>query len=654
MSLKRFTFFLVLFMTVFSIYFLSFASELYNNLKILVNADGKKSYGFYVHQSGLLVTDHDISGNFVELKISQSLSVTEKALVVKKLPLQGFSLLAAEPTSRSLYPLGDSDSVDIGDKIYIPGSYKGKIVSKRNNLDDYHYPCFTTTLPAKRENIGKPVLDINNKIIGLYISFRNKHLIVPINRVKPLIKQHNQVKKLFSFPGEESEDNSNPKAILTKGYPVVDKSISWKNNLLPLNQYGGNTDFSFGHIKDMAFDHKNNLYIIDSVYNEIKKISLSSVLKETSIAAWTLEDPNSDSKVPVDPIGSDNTDSSGGNPSAEKGIQPVDSDETEAQKVKTKKELPPPPSHTITVDLNRPVSVTVSYAGLIYVLDHGLEEIIIFNEDLKVVHRFNYRKIAGHFNPVLIRAFGDKIYAITDTDRLYRLSFRKSTEEFIASNIKFLHDRWLTANLIDFDYHKDHFYWLDNKKKLIRVMTKEQNISKSLELNVDTPRSIAAHNEELYVLDKLSGTIHVLQPDGTLKGTLKGSVENASGSPSLIKVSSKGILAIAYNNLSHIRLYRTSGELIKVLSNHSSKDKRFSSPISITVNQDKTPVAVSEDSLIHNITASGSLNGDGSGNTLLPEEKTSLRGIVASPTGDIFFTDTQNDRLLIKPAKPNS
>ncbi|MDH5680226.1 MAG: S1C family serine protease, partial [Spirochaetota bacterium] len=489
MSIKRFVFFLLITATVSSIYFLSFGSELYNNLKILVNADGQKGHGFYVHQTGLLVTDHAISENFVELKISQSTSVTEKALVVKKLPFQGFSLLAAEATSRTLYSLGDSDSVDIGDKIHIPGSYSGKIVSKRNNFGDYHYPCFTTDLPADKNNVGKPVLNINNKIIGLYISFRNKHLLVPINRVKPLIKQHNQVKKLFSFPGEEIGDNLANKALLTKGYSIISEDNSWKNNLLPLTQYGGNPDFSFGHIKDMAFDQKNNLYVIDSVYNEIKKISLSSVLKEGGDNGWTLYPPNPSSTDLLEPRGSDITEPTTADTTTDTGIKPDDTAETKDPKDNDKAKTPPPPSHTKTVDLERPVSVTVSYAGLIFVLDHGLEEIVIFNEDLKIVHRFNYKKIAGHFNPVLIRAYGDKIYAITDTDRLYRMTFRKTSEEFVATNIKFIHDRWLTANIIDFDYNKDHFFWLDNKKKLIRVMNRKQKISKSLRLNMDTPRS---------------------------------------------------------------------------------------------------------------------------------------------------------------------
>ncbi|MDH4129616.1 MAG: NHL repeat-containing protein, partial [Spirochaetota bacterium] len=115
-------------------------------------------------------------------------------------------------------------------------------------------------------------------------------------------------------------------------------------------------------------------------------------------------------------------------------------------------------------------------------------------------------------------------------------------------------------------------------------------------------------------------------------------------------ISPSGILAIAYKNYSHIRLYHSNGRMLKILSVFSKKDHEIESPSSIALDSQNRLMVVNQNSELY-------LLSDEKDNTIKQEIKytmekdfnISLRGIVSGTEGKIYISDTANDRLIVFP-----
>ncbi len=638
MSFKRIVIVILSFIVIILPFYIIASSQVKSNVKKIGILKNKrfvfKSYGFYISHEGHILTTHQHSRNLNSVKVRPTRTVS--AHLYKSFPLEGYTLFKARKSPMDqIYRLGDSDSVDIGDQVTLDGGSKGQILYKLNNFNNYHYPCFLTDFAYNRTDMGKPVLDVNNKVIGMLINYKNSVVIVPINRIKHLIKK--PLKDLISRrPG---------------GYRVVyidkvkPKAMEGGTSPVPVKEYAGNPDYSFGSIKDMAFDQNNNLYIIDEYYREVKKIALSGLREEfTPPDMMKTKAPSmkkDDKKIP----------SMKGKTKA----KPIVVDRSVEKRMK---KVSHRPFNTRKISIKQPVSLTITDNNNIYVLDHASRKIVLLNQDLINVYDINYNKIAKTFNPVKVRAFGNELFAVSDVNRLYHLEQDKA-----SLKIKAKVNKLKKVEFMDLAQGNGLFYWLDHAHRTIRIMDKNRVLSRTIKIRSKTPypSSIAVYKGIIYVFDKESGKISLYGGKGKFIRYWSGDISNKSGSPTLMRVSSAGIVAIAYEGHSHIRLFHLNGKLIKILSSFSDQSKEVENPISISIDPLKRLSIITGGPGVHLYPTENTKivsPGDSSPRSikyLLKRDLTvSFRGIASDSEGLFFLSDTRKDRVFAFPKAPGA
>lgn len=658
---------IILLISILSYYIFAYSQNtprLYND----VYSYHGKSIGFYVGGKGYFVTGHDIVKGLTKAEINRFENVQDKALHYKSFPLEGFSVLKIErELNREVYEIGDSDSVDIGDKIKLPGSSKGKILFKLNHYKKYYFPCFIANFERKKENIGKPVLNFANEVIGLYIKYDNQYLIVPINRIKPYIKEAFQKSEPLS-PGAEKAKTEN-----VKSEDIIEEKLSDQYNLTEnpkaVRQLLGQPDYQFGEIAEFNFDRNNNLYVLDSYYNELKKISYSGLVEEFSdpLKAVKKEEavmPESDEmaadkkekskKSKAKQIQKDaiKTDAKKDKKTESTKVDPEKLDDGMADKKEADVKKTLPISKKIT--LKQPVSFAVTESGLIYVLDHGDRKIKIYNELLDLYKELSYDSIARYFTPSKVRAFGNQVFLTSETNKLYVLRQDKASGQMPAVKLNFRKYKWKSMDLEDLAYSMDRFYILDKMSNEILVLSKDLVLIKKFNVKGKFPKSISLFKNELYVFDLENKETFIYDKDGNYLRSWGGPINSFSGNVSLLKVSSTGMVAAAFENFSHIRLYNLDGRLIKILGPFAEGQNDNLSFLSLTMDNDKRLNLVGSDASIYLLPTDDSLS-------LKKERKfvlkgnlnTAFRGITKGKKGEIFVSDTQTDRLLAYPGIAN-
>ncbi len=550
-----------------------------------VSTNSGRSHGFYISRLGRVITDYSITKGYVSGTLHHSANNKEQG-IFEKYPLEGFSILV---TSRryvpDAYEHGDSDQVDVGDEVQLGGSVYGKILARYNNYNQYHYPCLTANFPADTNSVGRPVLDIHKRVIGIYINYKGNYLIVPINRIKSRVLS-GYMKNRNVYPGYErfKKDKQTPVA---------------------MTQYGGNPDYQFGIISDIGFDQKNNLYVVDELYKEVKKIPLSGLSKELS-----------------------------------------------ENKSVVKRSL----------KKNSPSSLAVTYAGVVYVLDRSNKQIIVYNSDLNIIKTLTYNRLAG-FNPVKIRAFGDELFAISSTGRyneLFHLDFDKVQGKILARRMIVPGLKWQINRLIDMAYENNHFYWLyqniyKNSSSHVKVINKNRNAVQDISIMSAFPSSVSVYENKCYVFDKENQKISIHNKDGQLINFWSGDISTKQGSAQYVKISPAGIVAVVYRNNSHIRLFQMNGDLIKNISVFSDKGKELESPLSVAVNSNNRLFEVNGSSTIHNYNLAQRSKQFSEVKYLLSDDfSPSFRGICEGSGGKIYVSDTERDRILIYPRNHQS
>ncbi len=556
-------------------------------------ANGSR-YGFFISNKGHFITDSTITKGITIGNIVMSRNVSQEAYVISNKLLEGYSILKTKESDKP-YTLGDSDTVDIGDKIYIPVAAgknykKAKVLFKLNNFNEYYYPCFIPNIRYNKADIGKPVLNVNKHIIGILTSYNNNFVIVPINRVKPLIRDELSVNiKNNKPPNKKDTNNSESK-----------KENFSLDSIKPTQQYGGNPYYHFGSIKDMAFDQDNNLYIIDEGYKEIRKIVLSG-LTEHFIK-----------------------------PDNKKDIHKGDVNNI----IKINKPL-----------IDNPISLAVNKSGQVYVLDSGLKSILVLNRNLKIVKKYNYSNILKYIKPKKIMTYGNEVFITSDTNRLFHVSLQKKTDGLISQMLVRRDGEGLSLDIIDSDFNNNKLFWIT--KNSIQKMTKNRSISTYHGIKKEYPKSISAIGDRIYILNSKTKKIGIYTKKGKFIRYFAGNILTRRGNPSFMKVSSTGILAVAYDNNSHIRLYHLDGRLIKVLSSFSHSEKEFDSPLSIAVDGLGRLNIVTGNTGLYLIENANTDSAKTSIKYLSKADLSlSLRGITSVGPRDVFVSDTKKSSLM--------
>ncbi len=632
MSLKRIVLVILAFIVlILPIYILASSKVKSKVKKIGILKNNKfafKSYGFYISHEGHILTTHHHTQRLNSIKVRPTRTIS--AHLYKSSPLEGYTIFKTRVRSMDqIYPLGDSDSVDIGDQVTLAGESKGQILYKLNNFNNYHFPCFLADFPYNMTDMGKPVLDVNGKAIGMLINYKNSVIIVPINRIKPLIKK--PLRDLQSRrPG---------------GYRIVyiDKVQAKARNgstiPMPVKEYGGNSDYNFGSIKDMAFDQDNNLYVIDNIYREVKKIALSGLRDEFT--------PPRMVKPKTPSMKTDGV----------KSPSPKET-KTKAMAGTIKGKVPHKPINTRKAFIKQPVSLTITDNNNIYILDHARRKIVLLNQDLKNIYEINYNNVAKTFNPIKVRAFGNELFVVSDVHRLYHLE-----QDKMSLKIKAIHNKLAKIEFMDLAQENGLFYWLDHAHHEIRIMDKNRVVSKRFKIQSKTPypSSIAVYKGIIYVFDKESGKISLYNGKGRFIRYWSGDISNKSGSPTIMRVSPAGIIAIAYEGHPHIRLFQLNGTLIKTLSPFSNQDREVEDPISISIDPLKRLSIITGGPGVHLYPTENTKiasPGDSSPRSikyLLKNDLTvSFRGIASDSEGLFFLSDTRKDRVFAFPKAPGA
>ncbi len=638
MSLKRIVLVILAFIVIILPIYILASSKVKSKVKkigiLRNNRFTFKSYGFYISHEGHILTTHYHTQQLNSIKIRPTRTIN--AHLYKSSPLEGYTIFKTRVSSMDqIYRLGDSDSVDIGDQVTLAGETRGQILYKLNNFNNYHFPCFLADFSYTMMDMGKPVLDVNNRAIGMLINYKNSVIIIPINRIKPLIKkplrdlQHRR-------PG---------------GYRIVyiDKVRATAKNAstipMPVKEYGGNPDYNFGSIKDMAFDQDNNLYVIDDVYREVKKIALSGLREE--FTSPRMVQP----KTPSLKMDDKKTPSLKGKMKG-KPVVVDKSVETRKEKVSHR------PINTRKAFIKQPVSLTITANNNIYILDHARRKIVLFNQDLKNVYEINYNNVAKTFNPIKVRAFGNELFVVSDVHRLYHLE-----QDKMSLKIKAIHNKLARIEFMDLAQENGLFYWLDHAHHEIRIMDKNRVVSRRFKIQAKTPypSSIAIYKGIIYVFDKESGEISLYDGKGKFIRYWSGDISNKSGSPTIMRISPAGILAIAYEGHPHIRLFQLNGTLIKILSPFSNQDREVENPISICIDPLKRLSIITGGPGVHLYPTENTKiasPGDSSPRSikyLLKNDLTvSFRGIASDSKGLFFLSDTRKDRVFAFPKTPGA
>ncbi len=155
--------------------------------------------GFLIDRSGLVVTNlHVVSSlHRVALRLSTG-DVYDHVLVRSFDERRDLALLKISGYDLPTLPLGNSDSVQIGDPVVLvgnplqlEGSVTSGVISGIRTLEDEGYRVIQTDAAANPGNSGGPLIDNRGRAIGV-LTFKlqgteNLNFVVPINYVRGLI-----------------------------------------------------------------------------------------------------------------------------------------------------------------------------------------------------------------------------------------------------------------------------------------------------------------------------------------------------------------------------------------------------------------------------------------------------------------------------------
>lgn len=587
-----------------------------NSVRQLSTPEGSV-YGFSLQSSSgsnFFITSFEGTRLLTQIEVPHSKNSKNgsiSASLVYQNEWEGYSIYELsdplETDSTISFSLGDSDTVDRDDRVFLLGPKEEKeerkasqILFRATQWNDYFYSCFLLKGDWDLSDRGRPVLNSAGQLIGLFVSYKEQGLVIPLRFIQ---------EKLYSLKQQDynKEESIEEKVIWQPGQepnPQAEPTVN-PNSLIPIQEFSENPEYSFGEIADMDTDQKNHLYVLDKKYREIRRIPLEKLFtpqpiqtnetsNEISIEEKASQETPSDVELSFPPSSSSSSPSS---PNSSEGTERIENrkgmdgivegiEETQIKKEANHSEV-------IRIFLEKPISLTVSRSGLIYVLDEGSKSIVFLNENLEVLARQSYRNSAEEINliPKKIRAWGSEIYLISDTEQLYHLALEKKTGEFLLQPVmrrkSLPNERWS-----DLAYEGNQYYALDSAKKEIRILNERKRIIHSFSLSkMNWPSHIGVYKNEIFVLDQANKQISIYDPEGKLLRVWQKEILSSSGNAHFMRMSPNGFLALGYRYETHIRLFHSEGQLIETLSPFPEGSRDF--PVSLTVSLGGIPSFVS-------------------------------------------------------------
>lgn len=196
--------------------------------------------GFIITSDGMIVTNkHVVEDTEAEYTVITNEGKEYPAKILARDPSRDVALIKIEGNNFPVLPLGDSDSVKIGQTVIAIGNSLGEFSntvskgiisgSKRNVTAGSGYGeseqlsnIFQTDAAVNPGNSGGPLIDLDGKVIGINVAMaqgaENIAFSIPVNHVKKTIDQVKNNGKI-----------STP--FLGIRYVIVDETIQKKNNL---------------------------------------------------------------------------------------------------------------------------------------------------------------------------------------------------------------------------------------------------------------------------------------------------------------------------------------------------------------------------------------------------------------------------------------
>ncbi|MBI4890436.1 MAG: trypsin-like peptidase domain-containing protein [Acidobacteria bacterium] len=175
--------------------------------------------GFIIDKSGRILTNnHVVSGRAPELQVTLANGQKYKATILYKDPANDLALIKIDPRGEVKYlPLGDSDSLQVGQKVLAIGnpfglqgtlttgivSSVGRTIADENGRE--LQGMIQTDAAINPGNSGGPLLDSNGNVIGINTAIYGPGgnigigFAMPINRAKTMIEDY-QANKTYGRP----------------------------------------------------------------------------------------------------------------------------------------------------------------------------------------------------------------------------------------------------------------------------------------------------------------------------------------------------------------------------------------------------------------------------------------------------------------------
>ncbi len=172
--------------------------------------------GFVVKPDGVIVTNYHViqSGGTINVSFKDGKIYPVTGIIYYDLD-RDICLLKIDAFGLITVPLGDSDAVPIGTKLYCIGNPLGfeytisdGLLSARRNLQELNWLQFSA--PISPGNSGGPLMDSQGKVVGVVTFYvrggQNLNFALAINEVKPFINSHTKFSVSDFLTASQSQD----------------------------------------------------------------------------------------------------------------------------------------------------------------------------------------------------------------------------------------------------------------------------------------------------------------------------------------------------------------------------------------------------------------------------------------------------------------
>ena len=172
----------------------------------------RRGCGFFIQEGLIATTFHAIEGDVRVNAVLANSETTYRTNVMATDEANNLALLKVRGRGITPLPLADSDTVPIGDTVYVPQAFLGKVKANTilgwRNIDTKK-DRLQMTDSIWAENSGAPVLNHKGRVIGVFVSDKDardeqkSNLVIPSNALKALLTRPPRGEE--SVPGVDEE-----------------------------------------------------------------------------------------------------------------------------------------------------------------------------------------------------------------------------------------------------------------------------------------------------------------------------------------------------------------------------------------------------------------------------------------------------------------